>query len=206
MPSGSVVRSALAVVVVSAAAAVTAGCADSADPGLTLRPIGKPLPTHIDRLPAGLSASPRSASCRAASVAHSKPQRYSLLVTLQNFLDEPPKSLPVQYITLAVRIHTATHTYTTYLQNLYEIGYEPPRVQINVDAISERGGGFGYGGVYVPLPTSVSMKLLMAGRERNYEDYDPATTLTLDEPPTSCDIIVNGGYVSGQAVDIPLVP
>lgn len=205
MAGGTGVRGSLTSSALVAVALLTASC-NTDSPGLVLLPIGNALPTHIDRLPRGLSTSPHSASCHAARVAHSRPQRYSLLVTLQGFVNEPAKAMPMQYVALGVRIHTATRTYTTYLSDLDEISYEPPSVQLRVEGISEESGGFGVGGVFVPLPASVSRKLLLAGQERNYTQYDPATTMTLDEPPTSCDVIVNGGYQQDQTIDIPLGP
>ena len=191
----------------AAVGAAVAGCATSSpeDQGLTLRPMGHPLPTRVGPLPAGLTTSADSVSCRAASVAGTRPARYSLLVTMQGFLDEPSRSMPVRNITMSVRVHTATGTYTAYLPNEDDISYEPPRVRLQVEPVSEQVGGFGYTGVWVPFPTSVSSKLLLAGRNSD-PTYAPATTLTLDEPPTSCEILVNDRYQPGQSVDIPLVP
>ena len=110
-----------------------------------------------------------------------------------------------QYIAIGVRIHTAANTYATYLPIEDEIGYVPPRVQLNIEEISAQTGGFGYRGVYVPLAVNVSRKLLLRGRNSDLA-HDPATTLTLSQPPTSCDITVKSGYQKGQKIDIPLVP
>jgi hypothetical protein len=195
-----VIGGVLIVVVVVAAGS----CSQSSGPrDLVLRAIGPTLPTQVAPPPKGLSVSPKTVVCRAAKVIHVTPPRYSVLVTENDFLNVA-KSMPPRYITVGIRVRTATHTYDTYLDS-YDISYEPVRVSITPQLVSEQQGGASLGGVFVPGAIEVSRKQLLAGRDRNF-NQDPATTFTTSEIPTSCEIILRTGYRPGQSVQIPIVP
>ena len=190
---------------VAAALVVTAtGCGQSSGPrDLVLRAVGPNLPTRVAPLPRGLSVSPHTVVCRAAKVTGITPARYSVLVTENDFLHISP-SMPPRYITVGIRIRTATQTYDTYLDS-YDISYDPVRLSITPQLVSEQQGGAPMGGVFAPGAIQVSRKQLLAGRDRNF-NHDPATTFTTSQMPTSCEITVRTGYQSGQSVQIPVVP
>lgn len=139
-------------------------------------------------------------------VAGSHPPRYSLLVTMQGFLNEPARTMPVRYITFSVRIHTAAHTYDVFLHELVGIDYEPLRVQVQAEAVSGQGGGFGHTGVIAPLPPTISKRLLLAERNDDDSEYPAATTFVAAERPTACDVIVREQRSADTLIDIPLVP
>jgi hypothetical protein len=200
---GGIRRAGAATAVVASAVTIT-GCSQSAEPrDLVLRGFGPSLPTQVAPLPAGLSVSPHTIVCRAARVTGGTTGRYSVLVTENDFLHVAP-SMPARYITVGIRIRTSSRAYDTYLDS-YDISYEPLNVSISPELVSEQQGGAPMGGVFVPGAPEVSRKQLLDSRSHSF-DHDPATTFTIGEIPTACEITVRTGYRPGQSVEIRIVP
>jgi hypothetical protein len=115
-------------------------------------------------------------------------------VTERDFLT-PAKTMPMRFIVELLRVTTANSTYDGSITTTYTVSYDPPGVVLNPGGISDAGGGFGMTGAVYPLPMVISRRLLLQGQNHDY-DHDPALTMTMPDPPQSCEVVVRDGFTS----------
>jgi hypothetical protein len=170
------------------AATLMVGCA-SASKDLTLRTSAQRIPTKIGRTPADVTVAPGSVTCLVATVAGSE-HGYSVVIDEHGYLS--PVGSKLDHVVSYVTVFTVSGAYRGAF-GWVSIDYEHPAVSIEPNGISGSGGGFGGVDREYPIPLTISRKLLMAGQDHDY-DHNPALTMVLPSPPTSCRIDVVGGF------------